>query len=121
MLQRFITKVVNKLLFWYVDWKIVRENNKGMSQSEINEITALFDEYSKVTQETTSKIKELKVAVKENGEALERLAKAYKKPVDFHVEVNPNFMPSQEQLDAGGGEGSKRFAEVYIKALQKNK
>ena len=117
MLRRFI----NKLIFWYVDWKIARENNKGMSQSEINEITALFEEYSKVTQETTSKIKELKVAVKESGEALERLAKAYKKPVDFHVEANPNLMPSQEQLDAGGGEGSKRFAEMYIKALQKNK
>ena len=44
-----------------------------------------------------------------------------KRPVDFHVEVNKDLMPSQEQLDAGGGEGSKRFAEVYIKALQKNK
>lgn len=116
MLRRFI----NKLIFWYVDWKIARENNKGMSQSEIDEITALFDEYSKITQETTSKIKELKVAVKENGEALERLAKAYKKTVDFRVEVNPNLTPSREMLDAGGGEGSKRFAEIYIKALQKN-
>ena len=44
-----------------------------------------------------------------------------KKPADFHVEVNKDLMPSQEQLDAGGGKGSKRFAEVYIKALQKNK
>lgn len=26
-----------------------------------------------------------------------------KKPADFHVEVNKDLMPSQEQLDAGGG------------------
>ncbi len=75
MLRRFI----NKLTFWYVDWKIARENNKGMSQSEINEIAALFEEYSKVTQETTSKIKEFKVAAKESGEALERFAEVYKR------------------------------------------
>ena len=41
--------------------------------------------------------------------------------VDFHVEIDKDLLPSQEMLDAGGGEGSKRFAEMYIKALQKNK
>lgn len=41
--------------------------------------------------------------------------------VDFHVEVDKDLIPPQELLDAGGGPTSKRFSELYIKTLQKNK
>lgn len=117
MLRRFI----NKLNFWYVDWKIAIEKNRRISKSEVNEIVALLEEYSKITQENASKLREVKLALRENGEALDKLLNVYKKPVNFHVEVDKDLMPSKEQLDANKWEGSKRFAEMYIKALQKNK
>jgi len=36
--------------------------------------------------------------------------------IDFCVEVNKDLLHPQELLDAGEAEGSKRFAELHIKA-----
>ena len=33
----------------------------------------------------------------------------------FAVEVNENFMPSQEMLDAGGGPTAKQWREIYLR------
>jgi len=35
------------------------------------------------------------------------------------MNLNRNFLPPQELLDAGEAEGSKRFAELYIKTMEK--
>ena len=37
------------------------------------------------------------------------------------LKLGGNFLPPQELLDAGGGPTSKKFSELYIKTLQKNK
>ena len=37
------------------------------------------------------------------------------------MNLHGNFLAPQELLDAGEAEGSKRFTELYIKTLQKNK
>jgi len=60
------------------------------------------------------------IAMLEFANGLSQFNKAYDSLSNNTVEVNPNLTPSREMLDAGGGEGSKRFAEIYIKALQKN-
>ncbi len=49
---------------------------------------------------------------------VEEYVKAKSAP-DFLVEVNPNFMPSQEQLDAGGGGIEKFFTDEFFKNVHK--
>ena len=43
----------------------------------------------------------------------------FKRMLYRHATSNKYFLPSQEMLDAGGGPTSKRFAELYIKTMEK--
>ena len=91
-------------------------------QSSLDEFESLANEYSSIMEENATKLKELRIAVEENGKALSRLVDVYRKPAHIlQIKHHEGFVPSQEMLDAGGGPTSKRFTELYIKTLQKNK
>ncbi len=89
-------------------------------QSSLDEFESLANEYSSIMEENASKLKELRIAVEENGKALSRLVDVYRKPAHIlQIKHHEGFVPSQELLDAGEAEGSKRFTELYIKTMEK--
>ena len=77
----------------------------------INELERAFSEFRE----------NIGIAMLDFANGLSQFNKAYDNLGNNTVEIDKDLLPSQEQLEAGGGEGSKRFAEMYIKALQKNK
>ena len=81
------------------------------------DVTAVSDKERTYIRGIERPIKEMMEA----GKQWDYYNSIVRKDTRLEIVVNKDLMPSQEQLDAGGGEGSKRFAEVYIKALQKNK
>jgi len=89
-------------------------------QSSLNELESLANEYSSIMEENASKLKELRIAVGENEKALKRIVDVYRKPEHaLQIKHHEGFVPSQEMLDAGEAEGSKRFTELYIKTMEK--
>ena len=49
-------------------------------QSSLDEFESLANEYSSIMEENATKLKELRIAVEENGKALSRLVDVYRKP-----------------------------------------
>ena len=81
------------------------------------DVTAIADKERTYIRGIERPIKEMMEA----GEQWDYYNKIVRNYSKMQIVVNKDLMPSQEQLNAGGGEGSKRFAEMYVKALQKNK
>ncbi len=86
------------------------------------ELYTMIDELHTITnspQFTSMRYRHAMNKIRDAYEAMsEKIGKALLPAI---MNLNRSFLPTQELLDAGGGPTSKKFTELYIKTLQKNK